>query len=135
MPSSQGHKVGPPVFASVAGGTETSADAPPAVEPEVDAVDGVDPDVVAAALVDDIRNGAENTWGFEKSFWLENIPNTHSCVASHTVPFDAPRSAASGRAYTVYPFTSTLPVCSAPATLSSVSGSHSVGFWGRFPPV
>jgi hypothetical protein len=69
MPRSQGHKVGPPVFASVAGGTDTAADAPLAVEPPVDALDGVvDPDVVAGALVDDIKKGAENTWGFEKSF-------------------------------------------------------------------
>lgn len=57
------------MFASVAGGTDTAADAPLAVEPPVDTLDGVvDPDVVAGALVDDIKKGAENTWGFEKSF-------------------------------------------------------------------
>lgn len=76
-PSSQGHREGAPVLASVAGETETAADAPPLAEFELDAPDGfVDEaplpppglfDVAAVLLAGVTRNGAENRWGLEKS--------------------------------------------------------------------
>jgi len=77
-PSSHGHRVGPPVFASVAGGTETPADAPPlaedapplaelVAEPELD-----DPDALVGIAPlgrpDGVTwNGAEYRWGLVRS--------------------------------------------------------------------
>ena len=74
-PSSHGHRVGPPVFASVAGGTETTGDAPLLAEPEPAELELDEPDepVVLVGMAplgrpDGVTwNGAEKTWGLVKS--------------------------------------------------------------------
>jgi hypothetical protein len=83
------------VFASVAGGTETSADAPADAEPELEALVDVAPALVP---VEATWNGAEKRCGLVKSLWFEKIPSTHWCAVSHNVPLDTPRSVGSGKA-------------------------------------
>ena len=65
------------MFANVAGGTETAADAPLVALPELDAPDALVDPAVPLAAVETTWNGAENRWGLEKSFWFEKKPSTH----------------------------------------------------------
>ena len=67
-PRSHGHRVGPPVFASWAAGTETAAEAPAAVVGVVVAdVAAVAAVVPPLALVGFTKNGAEKRCGLLKS--------------------------------------------------------------------
>lgn len=55
------------MFANVAGGMETPAAPPPDVAPEPDPAEPEEP-VLLLGAVETTSNGAENRWGWEKSF-------------------------------------------------------------------
>ena len=79
-PRSHGQSVGAPVFASVAGGTDTPGDAPLVAELELDEPDEADALAGTAPLgrpEGTTWKGAENRWGLVKSCWFEKRPSTH----------------------------------------------------------